>query len=55
MLVYSEICRVLKPGAMFADMAWCVTDDYDPQDPKHVKVVNDVMVRTLDREAKDHS
>ena len=45
--VYKEIFRVLKPGALFADMAWCVTDDYDPQNPKHVKIVSDVMVRIL--------
>lgn len=44
-LVYKEICRVMKPGAMFADMGWCVTDSYDPQDSKHVKAVDDVMVR----------
>lgn len=43
-LVYKEIQRVLKPGAMFVDMAWCVTDNYDPQNPQHVKVVNDMMV-----------
>ena len=42
--VYKEILRVLKPGGMFLDMAWCVTDDYNPEDPKHVKVINDVMV-----------
>jgi sterol 24-C-methyltransferase len=45
-LVYKEVCRTLKPGALFADMTWCVTDTYDPQDPEHVKVVEDVMVRT---------
>ena len=42
--VYREIFRVLKPGALFADMAWCATEDYDPQNSKHVKVVKDVMV-----------
>lgn len=43
-LVYKEIFRVLKPGALFADMAWSVTDDYNPQNPKHVQVMNGVMV-----------
>lgn len=42
-LVYREIFRVLKPGALFADMAWCVTEDYDPQNSKHVKVIKDLM------------
>lgn len=46
-VVYKEICRVLKPGAMFTDMAWCVTDDYDAQNPEHLKVMNDLMVRLL--------
>ena len=46
-LVYREIFRVLKPGALFADMAWCVTEDYDPQNSKHVKVIKDLMVSTI--------
>lgn len=46
-LVYKEIYRVLKPGALFADMAWCVTDNYDPQNPQHLKVMNGVMVSII--------
>ena len=45
--VYKEIYRVLKPGALFADMAWTSTDDYDPQNPKHVKVMNEILVRFM--------
>lgn len=50
-LVYKEVCRTLKPGALFAEMTWCVTDTYDPQNPKHVKVVDDVMVRATSTKA----
>lgn len=46
-LVYKEILRVLKPGGMFLDMTWAVTDDYNPEDSKHVKIVNDIMVRMI--------
>lgn len=36
-LVYGEILRVLKPGQCFASYEWCLTDKYDPQNPKHVE------------------
>lgn len=43
-LVYKEILRVLKPGALFVDVTWCMTDAYNPDNPLHVKTKNDVMV-----------
>ena len=49
-LVYKEILRVLKPGALFVDATWVMTDLYNPEDPKHVKAKNDVMVREKVRE-----
>ena len=42
--VYGEIFRVLKPGGFYVDSAWTVTDDFDPQNPEHVKVRDDIMV-----------
>lgn len=35
---YSEIYRVLKPGAVFACYEWCLTDRYDPEDEEHVLI-----------------
>ena len=46
-LVYKEILRVLKPGGLFVDVAWSVTDGYNPQNPNHVKVKNDIMVSVV--------
>lgn len=40
--VFSEIFRVLKPGAVFAGYEWVLTDLYDPDDPEHVQVIRDV-------------
>ena len=42
--VYKEIARVLKPGGTFVDCAWAVTDSYNPQNPEHVKVHDDIVV-----------
>lgn len=36
--VYSEIMRVLKPGAVFACYEWCLTDKYDASRPEHRKI-----------------
>jgi len=33
--VYSEIYRVLKPGAVCAMYEWCLTPKYDPNNPEH--------------------
>mmetsp|Transcript_49616 Transcript_49616/g.117012 ORF Transcript_49616/g.117012 Transcript_49616/m.117012 type:complete len:417 (+) Transcript_49616:36-1286(+) len=33
--VYSQIMKVLKPGAMFACYEWCLTDKYQPNNPEH--------------------
>lgn len=39
---YSEVHRVLKPGAIFACYEWCLTDRYDPEDPVHVRIKKQV-------------
>jgi len=36
--VYREILRVLKPGAIFVDSAWAMTDTFDPHNAEHVKI-----------------
>ena len=33
--VYAEIFRVLRPGAVFAGYDWCVTPEYDGENPEH--------------------
>ncbi|KAL9321755.1 hypothetical protein ACSQ67_009808 [Phaseolus vulgaris] len=35
---YKEIFRVLKPGQYFAAYEWCMTDNFDPQNPEHQKI-----------------
>jgi sterol 24-C-methyltransferase len=42
--VYKEVHRVLKPGAMFVDSAWAMTDLYDPNNPQHVKIKGEIEV-----------
>jgi len=42
--VYSEILRVLKPGAIFVCYEWCLTDKYDPENEHHRKVKRDIEV-----------
>lgn len=42
---YSEIFRVLKPGAKFAMYEWVVTDKYDPNNREHVTIKKNIEVR----------
>lgn len=35
---FSEIFRVIKPGACFVVYEWCVTDKYDPKNEEHCRV-----------------
>lgn len=35
---YSEIRRVLKPGAYFAGYEWCMTDKFDPNNSRHQEI-----------------
>lgn len=36
--VFTEIYRILKPGAMFAGYEWCMTDKYDPNNAEHNRI-----------------
>merc|ERR1719487_1309361 len=40
--VYSEILRVLKPGGVFATYEWCLTDEFDRNNPVHLKIKKDI-------------
>jgi len=42
--IYSEIFRVLKPGAMLFAYEWCMTDKYDPTNPDHQKIKKQIEV-----------
>ena len=35
---YSEVRRVLRPGAIFACYEWCLTDAYDPGNAEHARI-----------------
>jgi sterol 24-C-methyltransferase len=39
---YSEVLRVLKPGATFACYEWCMTDKYDATNPEHLRMKKDI-------------
>ncbi len=45
--VYKEIFRLLKPGSIYVDCAWVMTDTYNPDNPVHEKVKQDVMVSAI--------
>ena len=40
--LYSQVFKVLKPGAKFASYEWLKTPLYDPSNPDHVRVVDGV-------------
>jgi sterol 24-C-methyltransferase len=41
---YKEVYRVLKPGGIFVDSNWVVTDKFEPGNPAHEKIKHDIMV-----------
>ena len=45
--VYKEVFRVLKPGALFVDSAWAMTDNYNPNNPEHVKIKASIEVSPI--------
>lgn len=42
MSIYGEIMRLLKPGAHFAGYEFCMTDRFDPNNPRHLKLKADI-------------
>lgn len=43
-IVYREIRRVLKPGAIFVDSAWAMTEAFDPKNAEHVKIKEGIEI-----------
>jgi len=35
---YKELFRVIKPGGCFGSYEWCLTDKYEPENPKHRQI-----------------
>lgn len=40
--VYGEVFRVLKPGSYFASYEWVATKDYNPSNPDHVRIMDEI-------------
>ncbi|GLI58783.1 hypothetical protein VaNZ11_000539 [Volvox africanus] len=40
--VYGEIFRVLKPGGYFVSYEWVSTHKYDPKNPEHVRIIDEI-------------
>lgn len=40
--VYGEIFRVLKPGAIFVSYEWVSTPNYNPKNPEHVRIMDEI-------------
>ena len=43
-LLFQELRRVLKPGALFGGYEWCLTDRYDADDARHQTIKKDIEV-----------
>ena len=41
---FREIFRVLRPGACFAGAEWCLTEEFDPRNPEHLRIKEDIMI-----------
>lgn len=40
--MYGEIFRVLKPSGLFGSYEWVSTKDYDPKNPEHVRIMDEI-------------
>ena len=40
--IYSEVFRLLKPGACFGAYEYCMTNRFDAQDPLHLKIKSEI-------------
>ena len=40
---FSEVYRILRPGACFAGYDWCITEDFDSQNAEHLRIKEDIM------------
>eukprot|EP00731_Ephydatia_muelleri_P031592 Em0023g99a len=55
LLPYSEIFRVLKPGSLFVEGSWVLTDNYNNKIPEHVKIIDEVALGNGLPELRHHS
>ena len=39
---FKEVYRVLRPGACFAGYEGCLTENFDPQNPEHLRIKKDI-------------
>lgn len=44
LLPFKEAFRVLKPGALYLDSAWVLTDKFVSSDPEHQRIKHGIMV-----------
>ncbi|CEP19393.1 hypothetical protein [Parasitella parasitica] len=42
--VYGEIYRVLKPGGNFGCYEWCMTDNFDENNPQHKEIAHSIEI-----------
>eukprot|EP00877_Chromochloris_zofingiensis_P006169 jgi/Chrzof1/1805/Cz10g21220.t1 len=40
--VYAEVFRVLKPGGLFLSYEWVATKNFDPKNPEHVRIIDEI-------------
>ncbi|GAX76949.1 hypothetical protein CEUSTIGMA_g4396.t1 [Chlamydomonas eustigma] len=40
--VYGQIYKVLKPGALFVTYEWVATDKFNPNNPEHVRIIDEI-------------
>ncbi len=40
--VYGELYRVLKPGGLFLSYEWVSTPAFDPSNPDHVRIIDEI-------------
>jgi hypothetical protein len=41
-VVFKEVHRVLKPGALFASYEWVSTKAFDPNNKEHVRIIDEI-------------
>ena len=42
--VYKEVYRVLKPGALFVESAWALTEKFQPGNPEHEQIKHEIIL-----------
>ncbi len=42
--IYGEVVRLLKPGGVFGNYEYCLTDKFDAKDPHHLQIKTDIQL-----------